>query len=71
LVKAGEYDEADGQDNILIRGENLYALKTLVKSGYAGQIGKQWEYKLIPHDSIFQTDSFDGVLGKAFVYKEQ
>lgn len=28
--------------------------------------GKQWKYKIIPHDSIFQTDSFDGVIGKAF-----
>ncbi len=38
LVRAGEYGETGEQDNILIRGENLYALKTLVKSGYAGQI---------------------------------
>lgn len=38
LVKASEYGESDEQDNILIRGENLYALKTLVKSGYIGQI---------------------------------
>ncbi len=31
---------------------------------------KKWEYKIIPHDSIFQTDSFDGVLSKVFVYQE-
>jgi Holliday junction resolvase len=31
---------------------------------------KKCEYKLIPHDSIAQTDSFDGVLSKAFVYKK-
>lgn len=38
LVRAGKYGEAGEQDNILIRGENLFALKTIVKSGYAGQI---------------------------------
>ena len=32
--------------------------------------GKTWDYKIIPHDSIYQTDSFDGILGKAFVYQE-
>lgn len=37
LVKAGEYGES-AQDNILIRGENLYALKTLVKSGFSKSI---------------------------------
>lgn len=37
LVKASEYGESEAEGNILIRGENLYALKTLVKSGYAGQ----------------------------------
>ncbi len=37
LVEAGRYGDA-AADNILISGENLYALKTLAKSGYAGQI---------------------------------
>ncbi len=36
LVEAGKY--GDAADNILISGENLYALKTLAKSGYAGKI---------------------------------
>ncbi|HSK72676.1 MAG TPA: RNA-binding domain-containing protein, partial [Pyrinomonadaceae bacterium] len=31
---------------------------------------KKWEYKIIPHDSILQTDSFDGVLSRAFVYQK-
>jgi len=37
LIEAGRYGDEEA-DNILISGENLYALKTLVKSGYAGQI---------------------------------
>jgi adenine-specific DNA-methyltransferase len=37
LVRTGGYGEAGEQENILIRGENLFALKTLVKSGNAGQ----------------------------------
>src|SRR5205085_125889 len=37
LVEAAQYGD-ESADNILISGENLYALKTLVKSGYAGQI---------------------------------
>jgi hypothetical protein len=31
---------------------------------------KKWEYKIIPHDSISQTDSFDGVLSRAFIYQK-
>lgn len=27
---------------------------------------RQWEYKLLPHDSIYQTDSFAGVLSKEY-----
>jgi adenine-specific DNA-methyltransferase len=37
LVEAGRYGD-ELTDNILISGENLYALKTLAKSGYAGKI---------------------------------
>ncbi|MDQ3688365.1 MAG: site-specific DNA-methyltransferase [Acidobacteriota bacterium] len=37
LVEEGRYGD-ERADNILISGENLYALKTLAKSGYAGQI---------------------------------
>jgi adenine-specific DNA-methyltransferase len=37
LVEDGRYGD-ETADNILISGENLYALKTLVKSGYAGEI---------------------------------
>jgi hypothetical protein len=33
----------------------------------ASTIGKRkWSYKLLPHDSIHQTDSFDGVLSKEY-----
>ncbi|HEX8097388.1 MAG TPA: hypothetical protein VF507_05105, partial [Pyrinomonadaceae bacterium] len=28
--------------------------------------GKRWSYKLLPHDSIHQTDSFEGVLSKEY-----
>jgi adenine-specific DNA-methyltransferase len=37
LVEASRYGD-ETADNILISGENLYALKTLVKSGYVGKI---------------------------------
>lgn len=37
LVEAGRYGD-ETVDNILISGENLYALKTLIKSGHMGQI---------------------------------
>ncbi len=37
LVEAGRHGDEEA-DNILISGENLYALKTLAKSGYAGKI---------------------------------
>jgi adenine-specific DNA-methyltransferase len=49
LVKADEYGES-AQDNILIQGENLFALKTLVKSGFADK------FKCIYIDPPFNTD---------------
>ena len=37
LIESGRYGDQTA-DNILISGENLYPLKTLVKSGYTGKI---------------------------------
>ncbi|HVF54736.1 MAG TPA: site-specific DNA-methyltransferase, partial [Pyrinomonadaceae bacterium] len=48
LVEVAQYGD-ETVDNILISGENLYALKTLVKSGYAGKV------KLIYIDPPFNT----------------
>lgn len=37
FVEAGQYGDA-ATDNLVISGENLFALKTLAKSGYAGAV---------------------------------